>query len=123
MKRLAPYAALLVNALLAVQPALAATVCSSAAPVPCAPGCPMSMGSTAPDCPMTSGACPSGCCAVAVPQAVAPLALPERLTTPAHAALLHTLPLLAATSPRRAVRSAAPFVSPPLYLLHQVFRI
>lgn len=123
MKRLAQFAAFLVIALLAMQPALAATPCLSGAAAPCQPGCPMSMSSMGADCPMAAAVCLGSCCTVATPQAVANLAPPEPLAIPAGVALVNPLALQAPASLSRAACCAAPFASPPLYLLNQVFRI
>ena len=128
MKRLAQFAALLGMALLALQPALAALPCAVGAPAPCAPGCPMTMSDMGADCPMpasmVAGACPGSCCTMRATQPVGQLALLPRPTGASHATpVSRELTPQEATADPGIARSADPFVSPPLYLLHRVFRI
>jgi hypothetical protein len=129
MKRRIQFAAFLVIALLAVQPALAVLPCVQGAPVACTPGCPMAMSGMGPDCQMTgntaTGNCPQNCCSQALPRVLAPLEAPKQL----HLSMLVSPSALSFAVPAAELSLAVPApidaraASPPPYLLNRVFRI
>lgn len=89
----------------------------------------MAMSGMGADCPMASQAateaCAPDCCAAALPQTIAVLAAAEKrqLNGPAPALRPFVAAAGAEAAPLRQAPLAAPAASPPLYLLHRVFRI
>ncbi len=127
MNRIAQFAVLGAAVLFAAQPVFAGLPCAFGQPSGCGRDCPMAMSSMGADCPMagsmTAGDCPQDCCALGHAQAAAPPIAVEKLSaaaaTPAPARIAPTADpaaFLRAVAVRRTE-------SPPLYLLHQVFRI
>jgi hypothetical protein len=129
MKRFVQLVAILAVVFLAAQPALAGMACAPAQSAACIPGCPMAMSAMGPDCQMTgntvTGDCPQNCCSLSLSQRLAPLAAPRKL----HLSLLASATVLSfavpTAEPSVAVHApiSAQAVSPPHYLLNQVFRI
>lgn len=129
MKRFAQLVAVLAIALFAIQPALAGMSCMPNQSAACVPGCPMAMDSMGADCPVAGQAmaseCLPNCCTHGVSPAIAPLVPSERLRL--------AMFLISAARPDagQSAKTAASFfapiesraVSPPRYILNQVFRI
>jgi hypothetical protein len=124
MKRLVQFAAVALVGLVGAQPALAGLLC--AAP---AAACPMAMTDMGPDCPM-SGAmaaaeCPLTAYLHAIPQSVASVAATGRPKAEPPASAHGAAPVmpLAHRTLVALNATAAEASSPPLYILHRVFRI
>ena len=129
MRRRVQFVAVLVIALLALQPILAGVPCAFGMSETCAAGCPMAMNGMGPDCPMTgrmtTADCPSDCCTHTLPQAAMFPATPGRvkLAVPAHSAVLPEIVFTPGQAPAPQAQIEARIASPPRYILNQVFRI
>ena len=129
MKRLAQFVAILAMAFLVIPPALAGVICTPAESAACVPSCPMAMDSMGADCPMVGQAmaseCPLNCCAQNALHAVAPLVPSEkvRLAISLLAAVLPGAPLTIGAQASLFAPLENKAVSPPIYILNQVFRI
>jgi len=129
MKRIAQFAAVLAIALFVAQPALAGSICIFGQSATCVTGCPMAMDNMGPDCPMASGMVASGCsmdcCPGAAMQASEPLAAANKWRTAVQTLALADASEISAANPVAVGPISVKFrgVSPPRYILNQVFRI
>jgi hypothetical protein len=129
MKRIAHFAAVLAIVLLVVQPALAASFCVVGQNAVCTTGCPMAMAGMGPDCPMASGMVASGCSMDCCSHG-AMLASESQATADRHRSDMRFMAVvepaaIAGFEPiaDRRIISEILGVSPPRYILNQVFRI
>jgi hypothetical protein len=126
MKRLIQFVAVLLVALMAGVPALAAVTCSMSNS-PQASACPMEMSSPAADCPMAQmddSGCAQECCSHPLPAGVAPMTATVRPELKAAlVAILLPVSLDPAAMVAVHVQSAIDPSPPPRYILNSVFRI
>lgn len=123
MKALLKCAAVVLVSLLTMQPLLPGLHCITR--MGHSSACPMGMPMMGPDCPMLHGDsldCGTNCCPRESPAAL--LAFGKQQTLDLHGAVSMALEFaLPPSAPNIRIHAEVPSHSPPLYIVHRVFRI